>query len=384
MAEDETAQVRVSGTAISSAGGSGTAVGKKQGMLSNPVPAYFAVLLLALGLFGGYAAMVLMNGAKDCPSCPVCPGAQDTNQVVKVKLVYYEKCGICGTRNSIMDVFDAKGVDYAAENIEASSEKGKLLVAEFGVTSAPTALVEARYISNYPQIKAAMDGMFQLKGGYYLVPESNLNTGKSYSSAYLAKLDPTCTNEPGKYEVLYFSDPYNPFAITQKVLFDRDLNALGNAIRLKYQFVRANSFGSDANVQAKVTLAGNYLLCAQQQGKFSEMEHEILAIFCDIVGGDTLLTNEELMSCSISSHAKSPLEAWELKKALSRVKDIDTNSFMECVAAGDLIGKSDSRAKAYGISGAPSVVVGCTYFTDILGIGKAVCDLNSSLQGCPK
>ncbi|MFH1224280.1 MAG: hypothetical protein V1676_00570 [Candidatus Diapherotrites archaeon] len=364
-------------------GGTSAKQAKKQGLLPPQVPVYFAVLLLLLGLLGGYAVMLMLNSGKTCPDCPGSGGTPDTSRTVKVKLFYYAGCGICEERNSILDVFDGKGVDYTVEGVEAGSEKGKLLVAGFGITSAPTALVEARYISDYPEIKTAMDGLFEVKNGNYVVPEINLNNTKNYVQFYLAEPDSTCSNEPGRYEALYFSDPYNAIAITQKPLFDQELASLGDSIRLKYQFLRSNQFGSDQNMQGLVTLAGNYLLCAQQQGRFKEMNNEILAIFCNAGLDDTVLTSQELITCAnFSPHFGTPLSQNELDKALSRVKDIDANTFGGCVAKDGLLPKSTQRALLYGVSSSPSAVVGCAYQTGILDIGTALCDLNSSLPGC--
>lgn len=88
----------------------------KKGMFSRQIPVYLAVLLLVLGIFGGYAAKVMLTPETGDITCPICP---DTGQNVKVKLIYYSGSGMVEKWNSILDVFDGKGVDYVVEEIDA-------------------------------------------------------------------------------------------------------------------------------------------------------------------------------------------------------------------------------------------------------------------------
>jgi len=353
----------------------------RKGIFSMQVPAYLAVLLLVLGLFGGYAAMVIMNQKADIPACPACP---DSGQKVNVKLIYYSGSGMVEKWNSILDVFDGKGIDYVVEEIDAESDKGKLLVGEFAITSAPTALVEMRNLANYPEIKRVMDSAsdFMMKNGYYIIPELNLNVNKHYNRIYLTQLDPDCSNE-GRYEALYFDDPYNAFSIAQRPLTKKFLFEFGDYTRTKYQFARNNHFAKTEEIQGLVTLAGNYQLCAQQQSKYEQMNRQILGIFCNAGGGETELTDEELISCSkFSPHFGTPLDESELKRAASRVAGLEMGTFNECLASDFLLKKSSGRAAIYNISEVPSAVVGCTFNVAVLDIGIAVCDINPKLEAC--
>lgn len=357
---------------------------RKTGHAANAgIPVYLGVLLLVLGLVGGYALGIVLNAGEPCPKL-TCP---EPEKAVKIRLVYLSECGLCEVHNSIMDVFDAKGIGYEVEKIDAASPKGKLLVAEYGIIVAPTALVEKRYLDGYPEVRDAMERQFLTKNSNYIVPEANLNINKFYNRMYLSisrgSIDETCSTTENVAELLLFDDIYNPLSITQKPVFNSIVDALGSNIRFKYQFIQNDPLPADENTQNAISLTASYLMCAQQQGKYREMERAVLGIYCNQGGDEEELTEIELITCTMSRHMGIPLDGEELKRALGRT-EIDKNVFDECLkGADDLKKKAVERARLYGtMRNIPSVVLACRYHVLLMNTEKAMCELNPGLEAC--
>ena len=82
---------------------------KKAEKTGKGIPAYLVVLLVVLAVVGSYAVFLLLDS--DSP-----PNGSNGNGgkegIVRVKLLYSNECVFCRNHNTILDVFDAKGIPF--------------------------------------------------------------------------------------------------------------------------------------------------------------------------------------------------------------------------------------------------------------------------------
>ena len=180
----------------------------KKSWFFSDVPLYLIILILILGLVGGYALSLILQS--QTPATPINTGNND--KTIKVQLVYSDECSLCRKANTIMDVFDVKEIPYVVDEVDASSPKGIKLIADFGIKSVPIALVNEKELEFYSTEKKAMDESFVLKDGKYIVPELNLDQDNIYAKMYL---DSTECSDSNKVVVELFDDPYSEISILE-------------------------------------------------------------------------------------------------------------------------------------------------------------------------
>ena len=268
---------------------------KKSWFLAD-VPVYLIILILILGLVGGYAMSLLLQ--PQAPTTPIGPG--DEEKTIKVELVYSDDCGFCRKSNTILDVFDAKQIPYKVEEVEASSPKGLQLISDFGINSVPTALVSEKALEFYSTEKRAMDESFVLKDGKYIVPELILDQDSLYAKMYL---DTSACNDSNKVVVELFDDPYSELGIVETKTINGELAGLEGKIDLRYNYIEwnVNSLADDFPFRLE-SLPAKYLRCAAGLGKFAEYNDALKGAYCNIIGVEPEATQEELDTCNLSKH----------------------------------------------------------------------------------
>src|SRR3989344_118531 len=349
----------------------GKASGKGRGFFSSDIPVYLAILFLVLGLVVGYALRTITEPQ----AVPGNGGIVQDDKTVKVELVYSDDCGFCRKSNTIIDVFDAKEIPDEMEEVEASTPRGIQLIADFGITSVPSALVGQKGLEFYSTEKKAMDESFVLKDGKYVVPEVNLDQRQVYAKMYLDANE--CST--GSPLIELFDDPYSETSITLTNVINESVKSLGPDANLNYHYIegRQNSIPDDVPFRLE-SMPGIYLRCAAEQGRFPEFNEAFKGEYCNHAGIEPEATQDELETCNLSSHFGVGFSSEALDKIAKRVC-MDMNKLEECKPVAEAsLKESAERAIALKVTRVPSAVVACTYFVPVDKIREAFCKVDAS------
>ena len=356
---------------------------KKAEKTGKGIPAYLVVLLVVLAVVGSYAVFLLLDS--DSP-----PNGSNGNGgkegIVRVKLLYSNECVFCRNHNTILDVFDAKGIPFEVERIEMSSPKGKELVANFFVQVSPTALVPVEDMEAYNETSSSLKKAFAVVNGYFVVPEVNLDNSKIYSRMFLAPQSETdCNSLNGIAEIILFDDPFNELSIKQSPIergIERDFN---DFISLSFEYLPSSTstLFPDANTEARDYLI-DYFVCSNAEGKYSEFHNELLSIYCDTDGSEQNFSNLEIVSCNSSPHFGKPLAKEEVERAASRA-GLSEGTIATCFNFVEDIKKTSlQRASEYGIRVIGTALVECRYNVPIQTIDDAICLELPEIEPCQK
>ncbi|MEW6295119.1 MAG: thioredoxin domain-containing protein [Candidatus Diapherotrites archaeon] len=164
-------------------------------------PPYVIALIVILGIalgFAGFKLISLMN--ENSQTGPV------IEPLPKVKLIlfYASECPFCDTENSIKRSFTVKKVDFEEELIDLSKEENKHYISDFNLFMVPSALVEEKTIRSYAAISPLMRQNYALVNGFYVVPESYLDSKPKNLMFFEAK----CSADQNKVKVEEFADYY--------------------------------------------------------------------------------------------------------------------------------------------------------------------------------
>ena len=338
------------------------------------IPIYLIVLLLVLGMVGSYAVSLLLAPAQT--PTPINTG---DDKIVKIELVYSEDCGFCRKGNTITDLFDFKGIPYKTEEIEAGTPRGRQLIADFGIKSLPTALVNEKELNFYTTEKKAMDESFITKDGKYIVPEVNLDQEKVYAKMYLDKTGCVADTNSGKVAVDFFDDPYSETSIIQTNKINQALADVNDSVELRYRYVegRSNSLPDDVPFELE-SMAATYLYCAAEQGKFTELNQAIKGMYCNHIGIEFDATQEEIDTCNLSKHYGIFLSKIDLDGASRRV-GLDMNALAACKPiAENSFSEAARNALAFKVTRIPTAIIACTYNVPIEQIKDAACKVDKS------
>ena len=304
--------------------------GNKKKTLQKGPPIYFMISLLVLGILLGAAAIMVFMPAQEPTGNGNIPDT-NTNDVayktVPVTMIYSDECNSCRQTNTFEELLVVRQIPYTMNKVEASSDEGQELINKFGITTLPTALIDAEKIQFYPSTKKNFDNVLKQKLGVYIAPEMNLNENMYFPIYFVEPIGGLCNSE--KPTIIQFDDYYatqNTAGKETQYGFWDDFNS---TTELKYSFAQTQA-SSDQNA----VLANLFLMCASQQGKYHELEKAITGIYCNNTygkGDESLLTAAEIAGCStISGHYGTPLTQIELDIALNRTS-IDQNAFKQCI-----------------------------------------------------
>ncbi|MFH1664274.1 MAG: thioredoxin domain-containing protein [archaeon] len=292
-------------------------------------------------------------------------GSFEEPALVEIKNFYSSECSFCSKENSIIANFKAKDINFSVESIDLSKEENKHYIDEFGLTVIPSALVNAASLEKYPLQENLIKKAFTQKKGYFIVPESYLDS-LPHNIMFLEKPE-SCNAEQGKVFVEEFSD-YQCLGCA--IVFDATKKArekfAGEMIfRYKNYIVHKNSL--NAAIAAE---------CAAKQGRFFEFNKYLFEkSFPDVFG---------LESNAIDNSLPEVINAGALVTQIP-----DTKAFSECVNTQEpleKINQETQQAKDLGVNFAPSLVVDCKYIIQgneqIQKINDLICELHPELNSC--
>lgn len=338
---------------------------------SNSVPMYLMAMLLVLGLLGGYAISIFLT-----PSVPIPDDTPDdiTNDIsyrtVPITMLYSDDCKVCRKTNTIEELFQVRQIPYTLQQVEVSSEEGKIILARFDIDTVPTAIIDAGKINFYPSTKENFDNVFFKQNNAYIAPELNLNENKYYPYYFLNKIEGFCNSE--KPSVIQFDDFYADDFSRGRLSFYDFLSDYNESIDLQYSYTQTRS-SQDNNA-----IIGNlFLNCASQQDKYIELEREMTGIYCNnpFKGDETILTGVEIAGCwTISQHYGIPLSQIELDVALARTT-IDINSFLGCIENKEaLLNNSEKFAEEVGITRPGTFLLDCRETISLVNLEESFCE----------
>lgn len=353
----------------------------KKGFSILGIPVYLWALFLILGIAGGVALSVYLN--QQTPEPIVIPDNDKPGGPMEIELIYSDECPFCVKHNTIFDTFTFNKIDFKVKEIEATTTEGKNKIAAFQPGILPAAIVPASGLNDFPEIKQAMDQSFKKIAGYYVVPESNLDSSKLYSKMYLETIDETdCNSLDQVIDIILFDDPYNEIMINTQPILNSVLTDFNEYVTTRFEFIPSNvtTLKKDTD-QNNARLTAEYLVCSGSQNKFIEGYTRMLSIYCG--GKDLALTRENLAVCSLSPHYGTPLTKKEIEAATIEMKGIEPKPFDACLGiAGELNKSSITRALQYGLTRTGTAVVDCKFNVPYQAIDNAICTINPELEPC--
>lgn len=354
-----------------------------KGFAIKGIPAYLLVIFLILGLVGGFALSILLT-----PQTPVIltPPEIPSGEIkpVDVQLIYSNDCSFCLRHNTILDLFTNERIEFTVQDFEASSEEGQKKINSYGVKILPTALIPQDQLIPFPEIKLAMDDSFNVSKGFYVIPESNLDSSKIYSRMYLEPVYPNdCKNPDSNSMVIIFDDPYNEISIRTFPILHNLLTDFDEHVNVEFEYIQANTstLFPDANMLARDVTA-EYLVCAGLHDKLISTQENILSIYCDI---EDLENNFDIIGfCNAGDHFGTPLTIEELIDARpefeSNDRENDFNTCLEFAKQRNL--DTLIRAPKLGITRTGTAVVDCKYHVPLRAIDDAICASHPDIELC--
>ncbi|MBN2127259.1 MAG: hypothetical protein JW703_02595 [Candidatus Diapherotrites archaeon] len=368
---------------------------KEKSFFDSNVPIYLAVLLIIVGLLLGGFIYSFMFPAK-CPEIKECEECICNPEVktVKVTLIYDEDCNLCVKGNTILEVLDERNVKYELKEVIASSDEGKALIEKYEVTSLPTALVNSEDMKSYPAVSRGLqDTGFEVKAGYYIVYEANLDPQDLRARFFLNQ---TCNDSEGKIKVVLFDSPYEDLSIKSNEEVDSVIRDFSDEVGFKYYYINSDKI---IEVNEGNELTAKYLYCADSMGKFLEFENAIKRIYCgytDLNHLDAISFDPDLAKCGTpaNAHLHYSLKEGELVRA-ALAAGLDQNALEQCAVNftpalkplnSDEFAALNLKRTITNSSGEkfwmPLALVGCKYLVPATEMKSALCELNPELTAC--
>jgi len=337
--------------------------------------------------------------------------------VVKMVIVSSKRCPACEEGNSLQNLFNTNGIDYAVNRFGEISEEGQNLIKATGAKKLPLFIIEEESLTGDMLVKT-LGGIAPLKDvlhfyvdagkgsfeeGIFAFPEMNLD-GLIRSNILLEE---PCGNERN-IMVHFFADPYDPNTIAQSrdyenfmALFDDIIDVeLGHDINTFFEYayiptysnimrdVYLEEFGGKPEVvENNLSQPARYLICANDvfgTGKFVEMQRAIYSVYCDI-NAEVINSADirPLTNCSDSNHYNLFLTSDELKEAAEEVGIYDDLGFSACLYnVESKIAKTELVARAAGIDRTPQLLLNCQYQVPVKNALGAACKINGNLRFC--
>ncbi len=354
---------------------------KKPGSKGINIPPYLAVMLLILGILGGYAISLMINPAPE--TTPISDANSITGvayRTIPVTMVYTNDCKSCRQTNMVEELFKVRQIPYTIKKVEAGSEEGKQILARFpDITMLPTALVDSAKMQFYPPTKKNFDAVFRESNGAYVVPELNLDPNNYYPIYYLDMVPGFCSGD--KPSAVLFDDYYNEAYTKQRSIFYDFARDFNESADIWFSFAQSSS--KDTN-----SVLGNlFLMCASSQGKFTDLERTMSGIYCNnpFKGDPTILTGPEIGGCwTLSDHYGKPLTQVELDIALGRTA-IDQNEFRACYENKEVMyNNAKKTAQELGITRSRTFLIDCRETASLSELQDSFCARHPELQACNK
>ncbi len=381
-----------------SASGQGAkAAAKAKVNVVHGVPVYLVVLLVILGLVGGYAIFTVLSPPSQGE--PPITGDNGPGQTVDVGpvnaiVLYSDECPVCEKSTTLLTFLSQNNIEYTVTEIETGSPAGQMLASKYKIPFVPAVLIDINTVVPELLVKTT-EGMERLsvalrsamRTDRYVVPESNLIEGAFFPIMYLENPDATCSVEE-KPSVIVFCEPYSLACITNKSLIEGIWNDFGDEVNVEYRYVPMPAYTmamlpvyGATNTEAAI----DSYLCAQEAGAFPEMQDAVVDIYCDLTG-DGNATEEEIQACSASRYFLKPLDAIIVNKAIitaGQSKAMDLNVFFECKKTiGEKKQPMVNTADLFRVRGVPLIVIDCKYELRIEEFRMAMCTLHPELGGC--
>ncbi|MAG22381.1 MAG: hypothetical protein CL943_03720 [Candidatus Diapherotrites archaeon] len=338
-------------------------------------------------------------------------GNGTVDSTVKFILIYSNDCPGCEIDGSFVLLLNKNGIGFAANKIEASTEDGKRIIGELGITKLPVALVDGESISQSMIVRSddklqisTPNGTITLRGllellarkyptevGYdiitdiFVLPELGLDGGRH--TDYLLGTEECLPENPAQMfaKVDLFVDPYGTPYIksTETVNFYRDYYSGRMDFDYHYLPIDAskNLFPADMP-KGNIETMARYFACADEQGFLQKTENAFYARYC---GSDdnNVLDPPERANCADSDHYGFPVLGDESALIASLDLEFDEGQFAECLSGlGERFSADSTLAEQLQIKRVPTAVINCKYSTHTINIDKALCKLDPEMEHC--
>ena len=308
---------------------------------------------------------------------------------VQVTLVYSAKCTVCDKSNSALLLLDQKSIPYEIKAMDAEWEEGKKIVAEYGISVVPTALVDINALALYSATNKAFARQFRSVNGKYVIPESFID-GIPRQTMFLKPQSEECTAQSGFVTVDEFFD----FSCASCNAARKEAEKMKRDMNSEMLF-RNRNYVLRGEPSERLAVAYE---CAKLGGKGEEfMEMAFDGMFGEKTPlRDLISIDQNTREYYVSDEEKFLLEITGIAKKIG-VQNIP--SFNKCYLKDETIGIAGKNGTdailggKFGIKWVPTFVVDCQYVIPgadpVIGgkqstIGNAVCLLHPELKACQK
>ncbi len=361
-----------------------------QNLLLSNIPLYLGILLLIVGLLGGYSLRIITEPEVALPQPSGNGESPGFVPTLRAKLIYSDQCKICGKNNTFELVLISASIPYEMEEIEAGSPEGIRLVGNYNVKTVPTILVEEGSVNPDITVQTKDGQIVKLKEllrsnlvrDKYVIPEMRFDQ-RAHPIMYLMEVE-ECSSPEGKINVEIFSDPYDLAEIQLKPVIEEALRDFNELIDFHYNYIASYSanalypvYGIDDTV-----LAAEFIYCASEQGKYLEFDRHVRGIYCN-KGSIDETTDQELIYCEVgNTRLEKPLTQDEIDNAVEWT-NLDLNRLDECrQSVREKFEESEGNAKEFGVISTPSALVDCRYLILTANLKNVICEIRPDEDAC--
>jgi len=329
-------------------------------------PWVLVVLGILLIIVAGFGIQKILNDQA------VKQGQWDTEIIktpVEIKNFYSSECGFCEKENSIIANFksEERNIPVEVTLIDLAKEENKHYIAEFNLTSVPTALVNSKDLEQYPFVENLIKEEFTKKNGYYIIPESYLAISEKKPNIMLLN-GLECDSGEGKVIVEQFCD-YQTLGCA--LIFDKTKEAREKfAGEIIFNYKNYLVHGEKSETTAVVAE------CAREQGRF--------------FGFDKYLYEKQFPEAfGLERDAVENSSPEVINGGIFVTQIPDANKFAQCIKEKEPMQKiqdENTLALSYGVHYTPSLVFDCKYIVqgnkNTAKISEIICLLHPELKGC--
>jgi hypothetical protein len=369
------------------------------------------ILAVALVIVAGYATIIL-SPTPDDVNVGNFHGNENGNGtgivtqdvVPKMFLIYSKECNGCHAGNSFELLLRKNGIEFAVEEVEASTLEGQQFVKELNLKKLPILIIDATSLSDSLIIQADESlkigaGSIGLKSLMNVLsinfpnnvlfhPPADIYTMQEVGLDGEVHVDilndsEACLPEEGKLaKVDVFTDPYSENYLKSRETLQILQEQYKGRIDFQYHFLPL-FFEFPAEIpRGNITDLSKFLVCADEQGFLAEAEDAFYARYCSI-SDNNLFEPFEAQNCKDSSHYGLPLVGDETHMIAGMDLNYDKQQLNDCLY--DIENKfteDEVLAKKLQVFLVPTVTVNCKYSTHAKGLAKALCELNPEIDHC--